>query len=125
MLLVALFAVCFGVMRLSLGLGIALAIAAVPALVRTSLAAIRRKGRSRPMDMIEKVVAFMASLGIVTAIGVASVAAFFATFFATCIPIATVDSGGYFAVYSAIALGILAGAVVCYFLLRWHWPQRN
>jgi MFS family permease len=124
-LVVALFAVCFAVMRLSLGFGIGLAIAATPALIRTAIGASRRNMAGRPMDMVQKMSLFLASLSIVMVTGVASAGAFTATCFPIGLMSFGIGNGSGSGMWVAISLGVVAGAYVCFLLLRHLWPQKD
>jgi len=104
MLLTALAAVCLGVMRQSLGLGIVLAILATPALLRTVFLAQKKKGPGGSMSSGEKVATFIGALAVVTTIGAAACVAFVAI----CFPIglATFNMHG---ASSGVALAFLFG----------------
>lgn len=123
MLVIALIAVCLGVMREVPGLGIALAVVSTPALVRTVFAARRREISGRPMAMGEKIFSFLGSIGVVVTVCAASGAAFASI----CFPIgfATFEKSGGGGIVMAFALGILAALVVAAFLLRRLWPRKD
>jgi hypothetical protein len=78
MLTVTLVAIVLSVFRMSLGVGLALVFLTTPALVRTCIAAARRRARGQPVSPLGKVGMFAASFGIVVVVVVASIAAFFA-----------------------------------------------
>jgi hypothetical protein len=125
MLIIALVAVCLGVMREVMGLGIALAIVSTPALVRTVLAVRRRERTGRPMAAGEKVLVFIGSIAVVATVCVASGAAFVAI----CFPIGLAsfsvsrsDGGG---IVVAFGLGIVVALVVAAFLFRRMWPRKD
>ena len=128
MLLIALIAVCLGVMRELPGLGIALAVVATPALIRTIGAVGRKEARGRPMDVPEIIGTFLGSVAVVTTIAVAAGAAFVAT----CFPVGLVTLGpdrgwgvGIVGIVFAFVLGFAVAGFVGYFLIRRLWPRKE
>ena len=123
MLLIALIAVCLGVMREVPGLGIALAVVATPALLRTIRTVARREARGRPMDVAEMIGAFFGSVAVVTTIGVAAGA----VFTGTCFPVGLVafTANNAALVILAFVLGFVAAGFVGYFLIRRLWPRKD
>jgi hypothetical protein len=132
MLTITLLAVVLGVARISPGIGIGLAIVATPALLRTCVAAVRRKSRGRPMTPREKLSVFAASLGVVLTIVVAAGAAFYATCWAGFFGGATVSSlwaEGYGPIGWGLVTGLVVGVVVAIcvaiLLARRLWPRKE
>lgn len=134
LLIMTLLAVLCGVLSMSPGLGVVLAIVATPALVRVGMTAVRRKVRGRPMTVPEKLGAFAGSVGVVVMICLAAGAAFVAT----CFPVglAAFDAAdellpgrGKFAVLVwpvfPVVLGILAAGFVGYLLIRRLWRRKD
>ncbi len=125
MLIVTLFAVLLGVSRMSLGLGIVLAILVTPALVRTCMIAARSRAGGRPMSVGRKVSFFAGTLGLLAIIAVAVSAAFVAT----CFPIGLAGALGresQFLLVLAWPVGIAAGVLVLsvlIWLFRRLWPR--
>lgn len=131
LLIMTLFAVLCGVLSMSPGLGVVLAIVATPALVRTGITAVRRKVRGRPMTVPEKLGAFAGSLGVVVIIGVGAGVAFYATcwagFFGGAATISLWDRG-YTALFVGLIIGVVLGGIVGlyagYRLIRRFWPHK-
>jgi hypothetical protein len=123
MLLVAVIAVCLGVMREVPGLGVLLILLMVPALIRTLAGAARRQSRGSPMPWEEKLVVFLSSLGIVFVIGFAALIAFVTT----CFPAGLVmfGVGWQFGLIVAVIVGLVAAGLVFYHLGRVLWPQKE
>ncbi len=132
MLVIALVAVCLGVMREAPGLGIALAIAATPALIRTTGIVSRKKSRGRVLSTPEKLGVFLSSFGVIVTVGAAAGAAFFATCWAGFFGGAAVSSiwaKDYepigWGMGTGIILGIIAGLFVLYWVVRRLWPYKD
>jgi hypothetical protein len=79
LLVTTLIAVCLGLSLSAPGLGIPLAMVAVPALVRTLIAGHQERAVGGKLSLAEKVLTFLASTGIMIAVLAAGGAAFFAT----------------------------------------------
>ena len=124
MLLIALIAVCLGVLHEVPGLGIVLIILVLPALTRTILGARRRQALGRSMSWVEKMLAFLGSLGIVAVIGLAATIAFVATCFPTGLIILNVSSDLASFVLAGL-VGLLAVGFVLFYLGRVLWPQKD
>lgn len=132
LLIMTLFAVLCGVLSMSPGLGIVLAIVATPALVRTGMTAVRRKVRGRPMTVPEKLGTFAGSVGVVMIIGVGAGAAFLATCFTGLVGGAATTSlwnEGYtpmiLGLITGVVLGGIAGLYAGYRLIRRFWPRKD
>ncbi len=124
MLLIAVIAVCLGVLREMPGLGILLIVLVIPALARTVVGARRRQAVGHSMSAAEKTLAFVGSLGVVAVIGLAATNAFVAT----CVPTGRVvglGAGGLPGIILAFAIGLTVGGIVLYHLARLLWPQRG
>jgi hypothetical protein len=79
MLVIALVAVFLGVWRAAWGLAILFALVALPASLRTWGILAERRALNQPLRIEEKIFAFLGSLGVVLAIGLAACIAFYAT----------------------------------------------
>lgn len=122
MLVIALIAVCLGVLVEFPGLGILLALAASFALVRTLAEVSRSKALGRPFDRKAKIILFLGSLGVVTLIGLGSVIAFVVT----CFPLgfASFSANSTVGLFIAVGAGIVAAGVSGFYLIRRLWPRR-
>src|SRR5204862_234114 len=114
----------------ALGVAIVLAVLVTPALARVVYFSLSRNANNkRPLTLGENVAFFFSSLGIVTMIGVASFAAFFASCFVVCWGGITVSPGpgpNYNTLlYASVAGGLIPGILVFGLLLRKTWPKRN
>jgi uncharacterized membrane protein len=125
MLAMTLSGVFFGLWAMSPGLGVLFGMLAAPASIRAGLAAARRRARGRPMTGEEKFMAFMGSLGVVTAISLASLTAFALTCFPLGLAVAgaTRDPGPW--IMLSIVVGLLAAGLVLWQSARAMWPSRN
>jgi hypothetical protein len=84
------------------------------------------------MDMPEKFLAFVASLGVVTAIVVATGTAFYATcwagFFGGMMvsePFSKGYDGLIVGLWTGVILGGVVGLYVLYRMARWLWPRKG
>jgi hypothetical protein len=84
MLVITLIAVCLGMLVAVPGLGVLVCIVAVPALVRALIAGRQHKAVSGSLNLQEKVLAFLASTGIVLGILLAGLSAFAVACVGTC-----------------------------------------
>ena len=132
MLVIALAAVCFGVIREVPGLGIPLAVVATPALVRTFGVVGRRRAKGQTMTTLEQLGAFLGSVSVVATIGVASGAAFFGTCWIGFFGGAAVSSPwarGYdpigWGLVTGILLGTLIASFVAYRVFRRLWTEKE
>jgi hypothetical protein len=120
-------AVVMGVAGVAPGLAILLAILSLPAALRTiGMVGRRTRQSGRSPTVGEKVELFAASLGIVFVIFIGAAAAFTAT----CFPLGLAgfaangeNMSGAFII--AILVGIVAGAIAAYFLIRALWRTGN
>ncbi|MEZ6069132.1 MAG: hypothetical protein R3C10_02435 [Pirellulales bacterium] len=124
MLLIVLAAVVFGLFAFAWGLGVVLTVMALPALVRTVTIQTRAQRAGVPLSPLDRVMAFLASLAVVTEIALAAIIAFVAV----CLPLGVI--GGGLAIPSAAWLGVLVGTVVglwvAYLVGRMVWnPGRS
>jgi hypothetical protein len=122
MLVIALIAVCLGVLVEIPGLGVVLLLVSTPALIRTLMAVSRGKAAGRPLSGWEKMTVFAGSLGVVAVIGLASLIAFIATCFPVGLISVQADMG--VGVFLAFSVGIIAAGFVGFTLIRKLWPQR-
>jgi hypothetical protein len=84
MLVITLISVCLGMLVAVPGLGVLVCIVAVPALIRTLIAGRQQKAATGPLGLQEKVLAFLASTGIVMGVLLAGVSAFAVACVGTC-----------------------------------------
>jgi hypothetical protein len=129
-LVITVVAVCLGAFVAAPGLGILLAVIAVPAFVRTSAAtSAQEQSAGRPVDVPDKVGLFLGSIGVVLLIGLAGFGAFFAACWASCAALSVTGAfrggGGDAAlVWINLFAGGIALALVVW-LLRKTWPRRH
>jgi hypothetical protein len=110
LLFVTLFAILCSIIKMSPGLGVALAILAAPALVRTCVVALRQSARGKSMSAGDKTAFFLVSVCMVLFVVVAAAGAFFVAAGVICV--STVPVGAASGIPSlAVAFGI-AGIVV-------------
>jgi hypothetical protein len=123
MLLIAVIAVCLGVLHEAPGLGIVLVILVIPALARTIGGARRRQALGRSMSWDERFLNFFASLGIVIVIEVAAAIAFVAT----CTPtgIVAANAMDLYGFILAGLIGLAAAGFVVFYLGRALWRQKD
>jgi hypothetical protein len=123
MVLIAVIAVCLGVLHEAPGLGILLIVLVIPALARTIAGTRRQQALGRSMSWDEKMLAFFGSLGIVALIGLAATIAFVVT----CTPTVFVAASAM-DIYSLIPAGLIglaASGFVLFYLGRALWPQKD
>jgi hypothetical protein len=122
-LVMTLVAVCLGVFMLAPGLGILLAVVATPALVRTTFTASYYKQVGAPLTPAWKIRAFLVSLFIMLAVGVAT----FVAFQVVCWTGALLTQGQDpwpNALVGAL-VGLLVALPVMIWLLVWTWPSKE
>ena len=115
-LLTTLAAVCFGLFAIMPGLGILMAIGAVPAFLRTTLVTLRRRQLGRDVSPARKIVLFAGSLATTIVMAVVVIVAAIGSFCAICltagvetaIPIATI-----------IAASVTVGVVGLFAMMIW------
>jgi len=123
MLIMTLTAVLLGVGVMAPGMGIALAVLAAPALVRTSIVAARSRARGEPMTPFRKIHLFVTSLVVVGIIAVAAGTAFVVT----CFPLGF----AFFETRSALLfflpwlVGIAAGLAVAVPMFWFFWLRKR
>lgn len=79
LLLMTLTSVLFGLFSMAPGLGIAAMVLAVPALVPTCIAAMRKGSRGRPMTALQRTAVFLVWMGLMMVVAFAAGIAFFIT----------------------------------------------
>jgi hypothetical protein len=129
-LVITVIAVCLGVFVAAPGLGILLAVIAVPAFVRTSAAtSAQERAAGRPVDVPDKVGLFLGSVGVILLIGLAGFGAFFAACWASCAALSVTGAfrggGGNAAL---VWINLFAGGIALAFvvwLIRKTWPRRH
>lgn len=123
LLFMTLAAVLCGIIGMNPGLGIAVAILAIPALVRTCVTASRRRAGGQSMTSGQKTAIFLLTLAMIVAVIVAASAAFFFTCLATYAAGSTGGGGSGEGVFVVIGLvlGSLAGLAVAIFLTWLFW----
>jgi hypothetical protein len=122
-LVMTLVAVCLGVFMLAPGLGILLAVVATPALVRTTITTSYYKQAGAPLTTAWKIKAFLVSLFIMLAVGVAT----FVAFQVVCWTGALLTQGrnSWPNVIVGCFVGLLVAVPVMIWLLVWSWPSRE
>ena len=127
MLTVTLIAVCLGIWQLSSGLGIFFAIIVAPAFVRTAITAVRQRRLGEPMEIEDKIITFVASIGVVVSVAVASGIAFLVTCWTACAGVVAVsESTGIrtgAGIWASILAGTVAALIVAVLLFRATWPR--
>jgi hypothetical protein len=118
----------------ALGFAIGLAVVVTPALARVVYFNFKQNATNkRPLTAGENVLFFFTSLGVVTMIGVAAGAAFFATCFVVCLGglgVAAANrtggpwSGLDWVLYVSVGLGLIPGIAVAVLLGRTLWAKK-
>jgi hypothetical protein len=105
-----------------------LLILATPALIRTVVTTVRRDKEGAPAEGPAVLGTFLSSIGVVAMVGLASVAAFYATCFAVCLGgFALTDGKGQAADYvlvASVAAGLVPGIAVAVILFRAFWRRK-
>ena len=120
-LILTLFCVGFGLFAIAPGLGILMAIGAMPALVRTTLVALRRRQLGREVSTARKIALFAGSLATTIVMAVVVIIAAIGSFCAVCLAAAT-DT----AIPVAAVVGIGAGLFVAFLfalVIRTRWKH--
>ena len=123
LLVVTLIAVCLGVTMQSPGIGIALSILSVPALIRAIGIRLRRKAGGKAMTAGEKILTFVTSLAVVTTMAAAGVVAFTTICFPTAL--VAVDTESVVLMVAAWVIGLLVALAVVFFLGRLLWRRKG
>jgi hypothetical protein len=128
-LVITVIAVCLGVFVAAPGLGILLAVIAVPAFVRTSAAtSAQEQSAGRPVDVPDKVGLFLGSIGIMLLIGLAGFGAFFAACWASCAALSVTGAFRRGGGNSGLLLVNLFAGGIALALVGWllwkTWPHR-
>ncbi len=120
LLITTLVAVIMSVGVMVPGIGIALAMASVPALLRTYVLVRRRREAGMPVTNQDKAVLFVLCLGIAVLIAIATGAAFFVPCFVSAFAGAATNSNGGLMLGSMIGIiaGLIASLTVLIYLLR-------
>jgi hypothetical protein len=122
MLVITLISVCLGMIVAAPGIGLLVVIVAVPALVRTLVVGRYRKEAASPLNLGEKVMAFLASTGIIIGIMLAGLIAYWVACIGTCFAVlgvaqtATEQSSAEF---WAVSVSIVTGAIVAIAVVGW------
>ena len=132
MLTMTLISVCLGVISLSPGLGFGVIVLVTPAFLRTVIGARRMRRQGRPLGVPEKIMAFLGSLGLVTATAVAAGVAFYATCWVGFLGGMAVGEAagakGYdplsWGLGTGVIVGAIAGIALGVFLIRRFWPVK-
>lgn len=132
MILIALIAVCLGVVREIPVLGVLLLAVTVPALLRTFVWIARVKGDGLPMLWPEKLGAFAASAGIVWLILTGTGAAFAFAFTLGTLAGAAVQTvlvgspaGGAIVPFVSVPIGCVGAGLAVFFLVKVLWPIKD
>jgi ribosomal protein L40E len=134
LMVIALVAVGFGLIREAPWLGVPVVILVTPALLRTSVAA-RRRPKDRPMTLAEMLLSLIASLGLIVMVGTAALVAFAivcsAAFFGG-LGLGQAASGnsqgeeGLFAgLIAGVVLGTIAALIVAWRISRRAWKKES
>ncbi|MFL5328326.1 MAG: hypothetical protein ACJ8C4_05385 [Gemmataceae bacterium] len=128
----------FGVLAILIGLGMAIEVPgalavlvalAMPAFIRTIRAGQWARAEGAAPDSMNVVGVFFSSLGIISIIGLASFAAFYATCFAACLGGLALGGGNRggesMLLVASVGAGLVPGLFVAYKLFRRLWPQRS
>lgn len=123
MLVIATLAVSLGIARHFPGIGIPTAIIFVPVCIRTSGMTERSRRAGRPMDAAAVARVFFSSAAIMTLACAASLIAFALTCVPLSLSVFVLDGPQQPFYYVAWGIGIVAGLVVAYLILRrwWAW----
>ena len=116
MLVIALIAVCLGVIQQAPGVGVPLAIGSGLALARTARVSRRRRLAARPLTTADALYTFLASLALITIAGTSALVAFCVT----CFPIGAGLFDSPFGP-AGLILAFAAGFVAAGFVLRLFW----
>jgi hypothetical protein len=108
LLLMTLTSVLFGLFSMAPGLGIVAMVLAVPALVPTCIAAMRKGSRGRPMTALQRTAVFLVWMGLMLAVVGAAGIAFFITCLVGVATSGNLDRG----VQTGMVLGGIAALVV-------------
>ena len=82
--MIALIAVCLGVIREAPGLGVPLAVVSFIALTRTMIVSASREGGAQPLSAVEKLAVFFATISMAFVVMFCVAIALFATCYAVC-----------------------------------------
>ena len=129
LLITALVAVIMSVSVMVPGIGIALAMASVPALLRTYVLVRRKRENGEPVTNQDKAVLFVACLGVAVLIAIATGAAFFVPCFVSAIACSAIGDGNNGLVVGGM-IGAIAGLVtsltlLVYLLRKWFKYSPN
>jgi hypothetical protein len=127
-LVTTLAAVCLGVFRLEPGLGILLAIFALPALVRTLLVGRREQRRGQKLTTGGKIGQFFLSLAIMYAVWTAASMAFAVAFIPTCFAALTIgptSEAAGIVMIGGLIIGGIAGLAIGSVILWATWPKKR
>ncbi len=114
-MLTTLVAVCLALFAAAPGLGITLAIAALPAFIRTAILASSREAAGKPLDPGRKVVLFFGSLGTALVSSIVVTVASVGAFCAVCL-----TSGKEEIIPFAAIIGLVVFVATCYGMFRWY-----
>jgi hypothetical protein len=109
------------------GLAILLAIALTPAFIRAAVASSHRQQAGQPMTGLEKVGAFLSSVGVVALVGLAAFVAFFSVCFAVCWVGLALEGykGGEVILIASVGAGLVPAVFVFGWLIRKAWPRKG
>lgn len=129
LLVTTLAAVCLGVFRLEPGLGILLAIFALPALVRTAFVGRREQRCGQKLTTGGKIGQFFLSLAVIYAAWTAASMAFAVAVMGTCFAAVAVERGsgesGMVILIGGLIFGVIAGLAIGSVILWATWPKRT
>ena len=112
------------------GILVVLLILATPALIRTVVASSRQRAAGAPQSGPAALGTFLSSLGVVAMIGVASVAAFYATCFAVCLGVLQLNDLNHgksyeWIVVASVGAGLVPGLWIAVRLFRRLWSRKG
>ena len=113
LMVIAVIALCLGVARANLVLGIVFAGAVVPAIIYSEIVAAKRKGSGISMTIRDRLVTFLIGIAGVYAVVTSAMVAFLTT----CVPVAFVTEGSGAALLIGGMAAIAAAAFAIYLLL--------
>jgi hypothetical protein len=122
-LVMTLVAVCLGVFMIAPGLGILLVVVTAPALVRTTFASSYYKQVGAPLTPAWKIKAFLVSLFVMLAVGIATFVAFQVVCWTGALLTQGQDPWPNALVGSLV--GLLVAVPVMIWLLVWTWPSKE
>jgi hypothetical protein len=107
LMVIAVIAVCLGVARANVVLGIVLAVVVVPALVYTMIVTERHKASGRPIAVLDKAATFVNAIAGVVIIEFSALVAFYMT----CVPVSFATASVGVGVNAGLIVGLVTGGL--------------